>query len=56
MRMVIKKLKKEDVERYGTGRREMRVVMETASEEEMDDDVQGSDHEGDTSSEDENGL
>ena len=70
MRIVLKNLEKEDIERYDTGRRQMGVVMETVSEEKMDyeseeetDDegedngVQGSYHEGgDTSSENEDRI
>jgi hypothetical protein len=37
MRIVLKNLEKEDIERYDTGRRQMGVVMETVSEEKMDD-------------------
>jgi hypothetical protein len=61
MGLVLKKLKKEDDERYGTGRREMGIVMETVSGEETDhesedDHKQSSGHEGGTSSEDEDGI
>ena len=69
MEIVLKTLEKEDVLRYGTGRREMRSMIEMVSEEAMDDEsevgtddkgeddgLQGSDHDGYISGEDKNGL